>query len=93
LEERRKKRQKRKNPLVTDEDFQTIIGHAQENGFWSVHSRIDLLKHLDTDLEFAINKAEASIGVSAVFSQFILTMIALDLLNTFFPDRKDDWKD
>lgn len=93
LQEKRKKRRAKKNPLVTDEDFNTILGHAQEDGFWSVHSRIDLLKHLHTDLEFAINKAEESIGVSAHFSQFILTMVALDLLNTFFPNRKDEWKD
>lgn len=57
-----------------------------------MHSRIDLLKHLHTDLEFAINKAEEAIGVSALFSQFILTLVALDLLNTFFYDRREEWK-
>lgn len=56
-------------------------------------SRIDLLKHLHADLEFAINKAESTIGVSSRFSQFILTLVALDLLNTFFPEKKEDWKD
>lgn len=83
----------RKNPLVSDEDFKIIIGHAGEDGLWTVNSRIDLLKHLHTDLEFAINKAEDSIGVSARFSQFILTLVALDMLNTFFHDRREEWKD
>ena len=78
---------------MTDEDFLIIIGHAQENGFWSVDARIDLLKHLHTDLEFAINDAEAAIGVSALFSEFVLTLVALDLLNTFFYSRREEWKD
>lgn len=89
---RKEQRKRRRQPIVREGDFDLIVGYAQDNGLWSVSSRIDLLKYLHTDLEFAINQAEETIGVSHLFSQFILTLVALDLLNTFFPDRKEEWK-
>lgn len=87
---------KSKDWLASDETYQRLLGFCSSDGNWSINSsqllNSYMLQHESDQFLKILYQGNGEVDATEALQQYLLTVLALQVLTLYFGDKRDEWK-